>query len=284
MPAGDVEMKRSSHHSALRCSAIVLVVAAVSATAGAQELPEGFAAIAAQQTPQPAPAPPTPRHTGLGATLRAIPHDFKHLPSKENLIWTAIGGAAALAIHPADDDINRHFEGEGTADTFFAPGKYFGNTAVLIGSSLTIYAVGRLGDHPKVSHVGMDLIRAIVLDQTLTFGLKYATQRERPDHSDNLSFPSGHASLTFAVATALERHASWRMAVPAYLFASYTAMSRLHENRHYASDVVFGAVVGIIAGRTVTEPGSDKYDLTLVPVHRGIAMQVTHRWGATGGK
>src|SRR5262249_45681252 len=71
------------------------------------------------------------------------------------------------------------------------------------------------------------------------------------------SFPSGHAADTFAVATALERHLGWKGAVPAYAFSSYVAMSRLHDNRHFLSDVVFGATVGIIAGRTVTRPGRE---------------------------
>ena len=40
--------------------------------------------------------------------------------------------------------------------------------------------------------------------------------------------------------------------MPAYSLAAYVAASRLQENRHFASDVIFGAAVGIVAGRTVT--------------------------------
>ena len=43
----------------------------------------------------------------------------------------------------------------------------------------------------------------------------------------------------------------------ANLIASYVAMSRIHDNRHYLSDVVFGAAVGAIAGRTVVHHKSD---------------------------
>jgi membrane-associated phospholipid phosphatase len=64
------------------------------------------------------------------------------------------------------------------------------------------------------------------------------------------SFPSGHAADTMAFATALERHFGWRYAVPAYVFASYVAMSRLHDNVHDLSDVTAGAAVGIIAERS----------------------------------
>lgn len=235
--------------------------------------------FAAQVIEPPAPPPPTPQHTGIKATLKAIPHDFKHLGSRENLLWLGVGTAAALAIHPFDDNINHHFAGVGAADTFFKPGKYIGETATLAGASLAIYATGRLRDTPKVSHIGMDLIRALVVDEAMTQTLKYSVRRERPDGSDRHSFPSGHSSATFAVATVLERHLHWRMSVPAYLFASYVAMSRLHENKHFASDVAFGAAVGIIAGRTVTQPGSDKYAFAVAPIHGGIGVQFATDWG-----
>ena len=103
-----------------------------------------------------------------------------------------------------------------------------------------MYAVGRIRNQPRVSHVGMDLIQSLVISEGLTQTLKYTTRRERPDHSGKNSFPSGHAADTFAFATALERHLGWRYAIPAYAFASYVAISRLPANRHWFSDAVFG--------------------------------------------
>ena len=50
----------------------------------------------------------------------------------------------------------------------------------------------------------------------------------------------------------LQRHFGWKVGVPAYAFASYVAGSRLQENRHYASDVMVGAALGIVSGRAVT--------------------------------
>ena len=123
------------------------------------------------QIQQPAPPAPTPRHTGIKATLKGIPTDLKHLPSKQNLIITLIGAGAALAIHPLDDNINEHFEGSGSADAFFAPGKYIGQSYTLLGSSLVVYAIGRINDQPKVSHTGMDLLRSIALSEIMTFNV-----------------------------------------------------------------------------------------------------------------
>ena len=73
------------------------------------------------------------------------------------------------------------------------------------------------------------------------------------------SFPSGHSAVTFAAATVLQQHLGWKAAVPTYLVASYVAMSRLHDNRHFASDVVAGAAEGIIIGRSVTWHGRNFY-------------------------
>jgi membrane-associated phospholipid phosphatase len=122
----------------------------------------------------------------------------------------------------------------------------------------------------------MDLLRAQLIAGALTFALKEAVRRERPDGSNNQSFPSGHAALTFASATALQRHVGWEWSLPLFLIASYTAASRLHENVHYLSDVVFGATVGVIAGRTVTRHGRTSYALVPVWTH-GVAAVMVQR-------
>jgi hypothetical protein len=66
-----------------------------------------------------------------------------------------------------------------------------------------------------------------------------------------VSFPSGHSAAAFAAATVLTRHYGWKAAIPAYLGAAYIGASRVHDNKHYLSDVTFGAAMGIAAARTV---------------------------------
>jgi membrane-associated phospholipid phosphatase len=221
---------------------------------------------------QPAGPPPTPRHTGIKALVKGIVVDMKYLPTKENALWAAGGGGLALAAHPFDDNVNEALVGNDAAKNFFKPGEVLGQFGTLFGSASVVYAFGRLKDQPRVSHVGMDLIQSLAISEALTQTLKYATQRERPDGSNKHSFPSGHAADTFAFATALERHLNWRYSVPAYAFASYVAMSRLPANRHWLSDVVFGASVGIIAGRTVTSNEAQPYPVSLTIIPGGVAV------------
>jgi len=240
-------------------------VAAVAATAGG-------AVVATAVQPE-SKEPPTPPHTGVRALAAGLVQDIKHLPSRPNLFLAAGGGALALAVHPLDDDVNQRLRGHlNTATPVFAPGKYLGNTAVQSGAAVVVYVVGRVRHQDKVSHFGMDLLRAQILTSALTTGLKYAVGRDRPDLSNNHSFPSGHASITFATATVIERHLGWRSSAVGYAVASYVAASRLHDNRHWLSDVVFGAAVGAIGGRTVTQHGRGTWTVAPVPAAGGVAL------------
>ena len=176
-------------------------------------------------------------------------------------------------MHPFDDNVNEYLVGNDTAEKFFKPGEILGELGTLLGSASVVYAVGRIKDQPKVSHLGMDLIEALAMSEALTQTLKYTTRRERPDHSSKNSFPSGHAADTFAFATALERHLNWKYSILAYGFSSYVALSRLPANRHWLSDAVFGSAVGIIAGRTVTSHESERpFPVAVMAVHGGMAI------------
>jgi PAP2 superfamily protein len=280
---------------------IALTVAIVSSTAGAPPdavqtpaLPQDQALTSVPTPADPAKAPdpqkdpqaeqkepPTPPHTGIHALFANLVEDVKHLPAKQNAYLATIGGGLAAVAHPADQDFNvrlrSHYDGVNRA---FAPGKYFGNTPEQVGLSIGTYAYGRLTHSPKVSHLGMDLLQAQIMTEMLVEPLKLATRRARPDGSNRQSFPSGHAAVTFAGATVLERHLGWRKSLLGYTIASYVAASRLHDNRHYLSDVVFGAAVGSIAGRTVVHHASDYWGFTPVSVPGGGVAILATRTGA----
>lgn len=252
-----------------------ILALALSAQAQAQ-LPSARPADPEEQQAD-AKEPPTPAKTGLRALFGNLGEDIKHLPELQNVYIAAIGGGLAAAMHPADQTFNARVQNNGDAvNAAFAPGKYLGDTPVQIGLSLGAYVVGRWRDQPKVAHLGMDLLQAQILTELLVEPIKFSTNRLRPDGSNHQSFPSGHAAITFAAATVIERHLGWRKAVLGYVIASYVAASRLHDNRHYLSDVVFGAAVGSIAGRTVVHHKADYWALTPTAVPGGgVALMVT---------
>ena len=56
---------------------------------------------------------------------------------------------------------------------------------------------------------------------------KAVVHEERPDHSDNNSFPSGHSAIAFASATTMYKRYGWEVGMPAYALATLTASARV---------------------------------------------------------
>jgi membrane-associated phospholipid phosphatase len=225
--------------------------------------------------------PPEPRHTGFKALIFETASDFNAYPRRQSTwVILGIGGAAAALAHPVDDEVNGKLAGSDAAGKFFAAGKYIGSWYTQVGAATGLYVVGRyVLPHAdgapktnKISHIGFDMVRALVVSQTLTQGIKVAVRRDRPT-GECCAFPSGHASATFATAAVIERHFGYRGSWPMFLIASYVATSRLHDNRHFLSDVLFGAAIGISSGWTVVgRHGHDKFALAPAPIHGGVAL------------
>jgi membrane-associated phospholipid phosphatase len=237
--------------------------------------PQGQAGKVAQ-----AEEPAKPTRSFIPALFHNLGDDIKHIPRKNTLYWLGAGAAGALIIHPADDYINDHLSTSDTAKTVFRAGRYIGSFPVLIGTAATTYLVGKGRSSRRGQHLGMDLIESTLLAEGITQLIKVSVRRERPiqdngTRASGFAFPSGHAAGTFAAATVLQQHLGWRWAVPTYTIASYVAMSRLADDRHWASDVVAGAAEGIIIGRSVTWHGRNFYaSPMLLPKGAGIVVNV----------
>jgi len=214
--------------------------------------------------------------------FRQIGRDFKNVfTRKQSLIIVGVGLGATGAASFLDDEIvesqfNSKNEEGGSLDEAFDPGTVLGSAAVQVGGAVAAYGFGKLFSKPGLEAIGRDLVRAQVVTQTLTFAVKVAVGRERPDGSNDKSFPSGHASGSFATATVLTRHYGVKVGVPAYAVAGYIAASRLSENKHYLSDVVFGAAVGILGGYTVTiDLDNKRFAVSPMLVPGGGGIQLT---------
>jgi hypothetical protein len=85
----------------------------------------------------------------------------------------------------------------------------------------------------------------------VTYGLKSAVNRPRPEGEtdrSNSSFPSGHATGAFALATVFS-HQYPKLAIPCYTAATGIALSRVYLGRHYPSDVLAGALIGFTTAK-----------------------------------
>ena len=205
-------------------------------------------------------APPAESaHTGFKALVFETASDFNAFPRRTSTwVILAIGGAGAAIAHPFDEQVTESLVNSDAAGNFFVAGKWIGSDYVQVGTAVGLYVIGRYAmphaaGQPKtnkVSHLGFDLLRALIVSQSLTQLIKVTVQRDRPT-GECCSFPSGHASASFATASVFERHLGYRGAWPTYAIAGYVAMSRLHDNRHFLSDVIFGGALGVASGWTV---------------------------------
>jgi membrane-associated phospholipid phosphatase len=211
----------------------------------------------------------------FGRIFQDLGGDFTRLPTRENGLLLGLGAGLAGLASPHDTELTSSMHGNEDAKGFFGPGAYIGNFYLNLGASFATYAVGRATGNAKLAIVGADIARAQIVSQATTQGIKYIAGRTRPDGTDR-SFPSGHTSSAFATATVLQRHFGWKVGIPAYALAGYVGASRLHANKHYLSDVAFGAALGIVAGRTVTVGiGSTKFALAPIAAHGGVGIGFT---------
>ena len=232
------------------------------------------------QLPRPGQPLPTnligPRSSDVesGGFFKLVAGDFKHFFSADTGRVMGYTSVSAIAAAPWDrEGVNNGF---GIPTTVFQAGNVIGSFAFQIGAGAATYGVGLAMGNGKAAMVGRDIVRAQIVSQVFTQGVKFTVRRERPDGSNRQSFPSGHASSAFATATVLQRHYGWKAGVPAYAVGSYVALARMSWNKHHASDVVMGAGLGIASARTVTMTvGGSKFNLGVQPQVGGAAINFT---------
>lgn len=140
--------------------------------------------------------------------------------------------------------------------------KYGGEPVLIFGVSGGILAAGVISGRPELTRRGGRVLASVVAAGLTTGALKEITGRFRPDtttdpyvfrpFTNHDAFPSGHATMAFALATSLsaEIHRPWATAL-LYAGATGTAWSRLNDQKHWLSDVLAGATVGITAANVI---------------------------------
>ncbi|MCH5720473.1 phosphatase PAP2 family protein [Niabella hibiscisoli] len=128
--------------------------------------------------------------------------------------------------------------------------------------------------NPHVESIGLRGGKAMAISSVICFVGKNVIQRQRPDaaatpfnfaapfsKSKYTSFPSAHSTIAFTLATALAMEfpdQKW-VAPVAYSIASLTALSRVYNNRHWASDILVGAALGHFVTKAVYNRGVKRH-------------------------
>lgn len=120
---------------------------------------------------------------------------------------------------------------------------------VPMASAYALQLCGVKGLHDYVDKT-IILGTAYLLRGSTVYGLKTLTKVERPDHSARNSFPSGHTATAFMGAEFLRReywHVSPWIGVAGYVVAAGTGFMRMYNNKHWFTDVIAGAGIGILS-------------------------------------
>ncbi len=128
-------------------------------------------------------------------------------------------------------------------------------TPLTLGTPVVLYGLGLLTKDSLSRHNGCAIGLGVLSTSLISTALKYSINRARPFETypdlDNYrkeetpSFPSGHTSHAFALATSVSMsYPKWYIIAPSYLWATSIGYSRMHLGVHYPSDILMGAIVG----------------------------------------
>jgi len=255
-------------------SLVLTVALAIPASATCQPVPDGAAAATSEQPPSISTVPARAWMPTLPQIFSGLGNDFRQLTTNNAFVIMGIGGSAAFGAHAFDRRIATSRLGGTTMSEALGPGQLVGSMLVQSGAAFATYVAGRATGSPRLAQVGAELVRAQFVAQGVTQTIKFSAPRTRPDGTA-FSFPSGHTASSFATATVLQREFGWKVGIPAYVGAAWVGASRVQAERHYLSDVVAGATVGILAGRAVTVGrGDNRFSLAPTMVPGGIGFSV----------
>ncbi|MEJ7812703.1 MAG: phosphatase PAP2 family protein [Gemmatimonadaceae bacterium] len=215
--------------------------------------------------------------------VRAQAPDSARAPSPDPLftsrdaLYAGAVGLATLAVAPLDKKFADFLQGTPQANRWLRRLSRGVETITLPGAWIIgggLYGIGRIAGNDRMADLGLHGTEAIVVGLGVTSVIKFTAGRARPyvgrdhphdfafgrgfKHEEYRSFPSGHTLIAFAAATAVtdearrwEPSSLWYVAPAMYGGAALVGLSRMYDNKHWASDVVMGAAMGAFSGRKV---------------------------------
>jgi hypothetical protein len=247
--------------------------------------------------------PPRQFLRDLGGTAVGLVHDLGYVLSSparmdgRDALWTAavLGGTAVLYAN--DEQILTNFRrnrGNEIYDTVLWPGRHWepigfmGRTNPVYFSTLVIgYAL----DVRLLREVPAEILESHAIAGGIRNGFKFIVGRRHPfenggteskdsfDPGHGTSFPSGHSSVDFELATILAHHTPWKpLRVVWYAAATSLVLQRLDANAHWPSDVMISAVSGALIANTVIKRHEERKregrpQLGFVPAPGGAAIR-----------
>jgi membrane-associated phospholipid phosphatase len=226
----------------------------------------------------------------MGAPLHWGRADFYQAAGAGVVIGSLI--AADPNIYRRIQDARSNFTNNvAAATTVFGAGGAWGTAGGLI-------IVGLVSGQDGIRDMGRDSLETLVFATTINdLFLKPTFGRWRPSESDGQnkfdpfskhnSFPSGHATTAFSVASVVAMRApGWIIPTIAYGLATVVAFDRVNDQAHFMGDVVAGAMFATATGRflvkrhrgeahTAGAVEDHSMNLEVVPIRDGAALRIT---------
>lgn len=204
----------------------------------------------------------------FGRDIKDVATSPGHWRRKDFLKFTAVLGTGAL-MFCFDDSIqewvreNKTEDSKKTAEvlTQLGDGSFLGALVI------TSYLSGEIFHDEKLRKVGLLGAESFIITAVLVNVLKFTVGRARPYANETsqsfhpfalssryYSFPSGHASSVFSVATVIAEHSEKLLIdVLVYSLAGLVAATRVHQDKHYLSDVFIGSLIGYFVGKKISK-------------------------------
>jgi membrane-associated phospholipid phosphatase len=244
--------------------------------------------LASAQTPptEPQPAPPADsvvsqatadrRDPGLKEFPKELLLNFRALISTDNLVPLAVGAAATGFAKIPNTRVEGFFANK-QKYLFHEPGDYMGAPWVAAPTMFGLLLIGQHSDDARFRSFTYSLAQGYVINQSIVMGLKKVVGSQRPNGQNSLSFPSGHTAGAFTWATTVSHYYGLKAGIPAYLAATYVGFARMDDRAHRLTDVVAGAAIGYIVGKTISrraDPDRRFYWNVMVPPGGGVGLSL----------
>lgn len=168
------------------------------------------------------------------------------------LLWAGLASVAMTDGH-ADAKVAGYFERHDTFGTVGAETLcIIGSPAAHLPAAALWYAASANRQDEVNKQRALTMLTALTINGAATLALKAIRQNDLPTRKNwGWAWPSGHTSSSFTVASVLHEFYGRKVGIPAYIGAGLVAYRMMDVGEHWASDIVFGATLGLVVGHTV---------------------------------
>ncbi len=190
---------------------------------------------------------------------------------KKDIGTFALVLGTGLLLYSVDQEIQQGFRGETSegAAKFITS---FGDGGALAGLAAALYVGGEVSNNDGLRKTALLSLESLLTAGIIVRGMKILVGRARPYtdepyntfdpftlNSSYNSFPSGHSAAAFSVASVIASQSKdANIDFVVYSLATLVALSRVYLDKHWASDIFIGSVIGYVVGKKICALNRDR--------------------------